>query len=66
MPGIDGMPPMEDVGRCSRGDFLKGAGLVVLSGALLAACQRQPTKEVTVCRGPRITAAGNRRRYLLS
>lgn len=44
MPGIDGMPPMEDVGRCSRGDFLKGAGLVVLSGALLAACQRQADK----------------------
>lgn len=43
MPGIDGMPPMEDVGRCSRGGFLKGAGLVGLSG-FLAACQRQADK----------------------
>ena len=40
MPGIDGMPPMEDVGGCSRRNFLKGAGFVVLSGALLAACQK--------------------------
>ena len=40
MPGIDGMPPMGDVGGCSRRNFLKGAGLVVLSGALLAACQK--------------------------
>ena len=44
MPGIDGMPPMGDVGGCSRRNFLKGAGLVVLSGALLAACQRQADK----------------------
>lgn len=43
MPGIDGMPPMGDVGGCSRKDFLKGAGLVGLSG-LLAACQRRADK----------------------
>ena len=43
MPGIDGMPPMGDVGGCSRKDFLKGAGFVGLSG-FLAACHRQANK----------------------
>ena len=43
MPGIDGMPPMEDVGGCSRRNFLKGAGFVGLSG-FLAACQEQANK----------------------
>lgn len=43
MPGIDGMPPMGDVGGCSRRNFLKGAGFVGLSG-FLAACQRQADK----------------------
>lgn len=40
MLNIDKSPLDKDTGRCSRGDFLKGAGLVVLSGALLAACQK--------------------------
>lgn len=43
MPGIDGMPPMGYVGECSRRDFLKGAGVVGLSG-LLAACQGRADK----------------------
>ena len=38
---IDKNPLGKDIGRCSRGDFLKGAGLVVLSGTLLAACQKE-------------------------
>lgn len=41
MLNIDKSPLDKETGRCSRGDFLKGAGLVVLSGALLAACQKE-------------------------
>lgn len=43
MPGIDGMPPMEDVGGCSRRNFLEGARFVGLS-VFLAACQEQADK----------------------
>lgn len=40
MPGIDGMPPMGDVGEYSRKEFLKGIGLVGLS-VFLAACRKE-------------------------
>lgn len=40
MPGIDGMPPTEDVGEYSRKEFLKGIGLVGLS-VFLAACRKE-------------------------
>ena len=43
MPGIDGMPPMEDVGGYSRRNFLEGARFVGLS-VFLAACQEQADK----------------------
>ena len=41
MLNIDKSPLDKDTGRCSRRNFLRGgAGLVVLSGTLLAACQK--------------------------
>ena len=41
MLNIDKSPLDKDTGRCSRRNFLRGGvGLVVLSGTLLAACQK--------------------------